>query len=217
MTNIFVLSGIQDNEYFGYEGQIFRDQDAECTDSWHIDCSSSCGSSTENIFSTKQAKVDWILSQLAGYTIVLSESIYSAWKVEFDLNILLGKALLYKLGIVTSKGGHCYSVSYFPITFSPKVSPCPPYGDVDGDGVIGQGDYQAILEHSVGLNPLSATQLARADVNGDGKVDITDALLIGQYMVGQRTSFPVCSGGMINILMVILVLSFVFYFFSRTK
>lgn len=50
-------------------------------------------------------------------------------------------------------------------------------GDVNGDGVVDNADRQAILEHLVGLTPAEFDPVA-ADRDGDGDVDLLDALLL---------------------------------------
>ena len=64
------------------------------------------------------------------------------------------------------------------------AGPCPPLGDVDGDGSITHTDSQLVLEHEASLRQLSPAQLARADVNGDGVVNSIDAQLILQVAEG---------------------------------
>ena len=59
-------------------------------------------------------------------------------------------------------------------------SPCPPLGDVDGDGWISRNDANLALNHHAGLLTLTPEQFARADVNRDGVVDSIDAALILQ-------------------------------------
>ena len=41
----------------------------------------------------------------------------------------------------------------------------------------------------IGMLPLTAVQTRAADVNGEGKVSATDALLILQYAVGKIAGF----------------------------
>jgi len=62
----------------------------------------------------------------------------------------------------------------------PIAGPCAPLGDVDGDGIITANDAQLIFEYNAGLRQLSPSQLARADVNRDGRVNSIDAALILQ-------------------------------------
>jgi hypothetical protein len=51
-------------------------------------------------------------------------------------------------------------------------------GDVDQNGVVDERDAAAVLESLVGTRTLSDAARAAADVNGDGKVDAADALII---------------------------------------
>jgi hypothetical protein len=47
-------------------------------------------------------------------------------------------------------------------------------------------DALAILRHVAGIAPLSEEDLARYDVNGDGKIDSSSALFILQIAAGVR-------------------------------
>ncbi|MDA0745487.1 MAG: choice-of-anchor J domain-containing protein, partial [bacterium] len=62
-------------------------------------------------------------------------------------------------------------------------------GDVNGDGFPDLGDALMVLAFDVGLEDLTAEQLAAADVNGSGGADLGDALLILQFDVGLITAF----------------------------
>ena len=73
-----------------------------------------------------------------------------------------------------------------------RPSPCGDMGDVDGDGFVTENDAKLIMTSRRTLTP---DQLRRADVNGDGMVDVLDSLVIAQYAVGDRDTFPVCSMG----------------------
>lgn len=52
-------------------------------------------------------------------------------------------------------------------------------------------DAIAILEVITGQRTLNATELLACDVSGDGTLDISDAILVLRYAVGQITRFPV--------------------------
>ncbi len=69
---------------------------------------------------------------------------------------------------------------------------CPPYGDVDMDGNLDADDVTLIANYAVGGGAPSKEQKKRADVNADGLVNINDAMLLGQYINGTRTSLPAC-------------------------
>lgn len=67
-------------------------------------------------------------------------------------------------------------------------------GDVNMDGWVNEEDKVLVQEYLVGSATLTAEQLRRADVSGDGAVTIGDALLIAQYYDHQIDSFPVTDG-----------------------
>ncbi len=56
-------------------------------------------------------------------------------------------------------------------------TPIPPVinGDVNGDGEITTSDARMILNYTVGVETLTAAQIAAADYDGDGEVTTTDA------------------------------------------
>ena len=45
--------------------------------------------------------------------------------------------------------------------------------DINGDGLIDDGDVDAISEHLMGDDPANFNE-ENADVNGDGQIDIAD-------------------------------------------
>lgn len=70
--------------------------------------------------------------------------------------------------------------------------PCGSYGDVDYSMTVDSVDVNMVMAHIVGKNLLSGEALIRADVNGDGKVNVLDTVLIKRYIAGIITSWPVC-------------------------
>ncbi|MCL2488020.1 MAG: DUF5050 domain-containing protein [Oscillospiraceae bacterium] len=62
-------------------------------------------------------------------------------------------------------------------------------GDASGNGKVDIEDARLVLQHLVGKIILNETQLAAADVDGNG-VGITSARLILQYLVGKILAFP---------------------------
>lgn len=65
------------------------------------------------------------------------------------------------------------------------------YGDVNSDGSINASDALLVLQHSVKLTTLDATQQILADVTDDGNINASDALAILQHSVGLIDSFEV--------------------------
>lgn len=53
-----------------------------------------------------------------------------------------------------------------------------PTGDVTGDGQVTVDDVRTLLEYVVGMRVLLPTQQAQADANGDGVIDLKDAVAI---------------------------------------
>ena len=87
-----------------------------------------------------------------------------------------------------------------------KLPPCGNYGDVDGDGYVthieGEPCDSTLVARYVyfgwdGIKDETSLTteeefIKRADVNGDGKVSMVDAMLIAQYVEGIIDTFPVC-------------------------
>lgn len=61
----------------------------------------------------------------------------------------------------------------------------------DAGNGIGVLDAVSVLQAVVGLNTLNALQQRACDVDGDGRVTVTDAVRILQYAVGMIPQFPV--------------------------
>ncbi|MBQ2518339.1 MAG: hypothetical protein II536_05875, partial [Clostridia bacterium] len=57
-------------------------------------------------------------------------------------------------------------------------------GDVNCDGVVTASDISALFAYVMNAGSLSGQALVNADINGDGKVDATDASLIAQMVFG---------------------------------
>ena len=72
-----------------------------------------------------------------------------------------------------------------PCVISKKI------GDVDGDGDITQADVDYAFANLESFT--TKEQIIRIDVNGNGKADFNDIILIGQYVRGEITTFPVCT------------------------
>lgn len=76
------------------------------------------------------------------------------------------------------------------------------WGDVDEDGMITKADAQAILDYSVGGDPLTAIdprpwtagRVSRADANADGLIHAADASLVMRFLYSDLAQLPVQSG-----------------------
>ena len=68
----------------------------------------------------------------------------------------------------------------------------PVHGDVNNDGIVSTADCD-VLEKYLGGDTDAIPQeiLDRADVNGDGKVDATDLLIIDEFAYNYPTAYPV--------------------------
>ena len=114
----------------------------------------------------------------------------------------LGEAGSYGLYVSSESGGYV-RVAVFRVTADwsgaeegedvpgPEATPepdgsgnageaAPAAGDVNGDGLLDEGDALLVLRYAAGLEKLDAAQAAAADLDGDGKVSIYDASLILQ-------------------------------------
>jgi hypothetical protein len=79
-------------------------------------------------------------------------------------------------------------------TVTVTVSPVPiKYGDINNSGIVTGADASIALKAAIGLLTLDQDdkQFIRADVNGDNKVDVKDAVLIIKFANGRITKFPV--------------------------
>ncbi|HEX2092921.1 MAG TPA: M6 family metalloprotease domain-containing protein [Longimicrobiaceae bacterium] len=78
-----------------------------------------------------------------------------------------------------------------PVTFDLTIGPGGVvvlyWGDVTGDGTIGQADVDAVLRESIG-RASGVSGLSRGDVDADGDVDGRDALIIQSYTDGVDVS-----------------------------
>lgn len=74
-----------------------------------------------------------------------------------------------------------------------KPPPCDQYGDIDNDGCVTTTDVDLVNLFITGQLALTAEQQRRADVNGDGVVNVLDAQQILAYANGTISTFSVCS------------------------
>lgn len=62
------------------------------------------------------------------------------------------------------------------------------YGDVDGDGIINETDYNLIYDYVTSVAVPSNEQKVRADVNRDGKITLADYSKVLAYVNGTLTN-----------------------------
>ncbi|MEI8012433.1 MAG: dockerin type I repeat-containing protein, partial [Candidatus Omnitrophota bacterium] len=72
-----------------------------------------------------------------------------------------------------------------PLTLPASIPDTDGSGDVSGDGKITMYDAALVLKYTVG-GTLTPAQQTQADINGDAKVDATDAYSIAQKAVGLK-------------------------------
>ncbi len=65
------------------------------------------------------------------------------------------------------------------------------YGDLSGNGAVDVNEAVMAMRFVLALNVLSHEQLAKSDINGDGRVDILDITSIMQKILGVIDDFPV--------------------------
>ncbi|MDD5144686.1 MAG: dockerin type I domain-containing protein [Candidatus Pacebacteria bacterium] len=91
--------------------------------------------------------------------------------------------ILWTEGIVSASG--CLSL---------RISPCDSYGDVNFDGVVSDKDSDLVSDYISGFGSLSAEELKRADVNGDGDVNNLDLTAFENYIgCAPAYNLPICS------------------------
>ena len=64
------------------------------------------------------------------------------------------------------------------------------YGDLDQDGSVTADDLMDLMRHVIGTSVLTDPALLRADVNGDGRVTLTDTAFLCRYLNGSISAFP---------------------------
>ena len=68
----------------------------------------------------------------------------------------------------------------------------PVHGDVNNDGIVSTADVDVLADYLEGdTDAIPEDILDRADVNGDGKVDATDLLIIDEFAYNYPTAYPV--------------------------
>lgn len=133
-----------------------------------------------------------LINQYVAGTTKLTPQQISIADVDADGNVTAADALKvarFAQGLETT----------FPICAkTTRVTPliCGYYGDINGDKRISELDAWEIQKHLTYFPSLlkdnSYLQKA-ADVNADGKVDITDPLLIANYVNGRTNTFVACT------------------------
>lgn len=120
----------------------------------------------------------------------------AAW-YDFEKPFTLGGYNCYVSGLPSPKTVSEGTTMSDEVSAQPIKKPlvCGRLGDVNNDGFIGDDDALLVAQYATGVSgaPLTPDQLIRANVTESSVVDITDALFIGQYVAGQRTTFPNCT------------------------
>ena len=55
-------------------------------------------------------------------------------------------------------------------------------GNVEGNNYVTSDDVQAIADHVTGKHALTAAERKRADINSDGKINVTDIVMLQSYI-----------------------------------
>ena len=75
------------------------------------------------------------------------------------------------------------------VTLEIEIAGAVLWGDANGDGAVTKEDAQAALKAELQIQEVA--NKTAADVSGDGRIDSNDAVLIGQYVKGAITAFPI--------------------------
>ena len=89
-------------------------------------------------------------------------------------------------------GGNGYSlnvVNYSVLVTEKQSVKADVPGDLSGDGIIDVFDLILSKQLAAGITKLDGKLLANADVNEDGKADISDTVLINSYILGKIKKF----------------------------
>lgn len=71
-----------------------------------------------------------------------------------------------------------------------REAPPDGLGDVNGDGWVDSTDVGLIQQHLATLIILTSEQRRRADVDGNGVINIVDVLMVSYYILGRIDIFP---------------------------
>lgn len=97
-----------------------------------------------------------------------------------------------KLSVVNPKGakatGNVCTGFFVRVTYNEGTAffdlPIVLFGDLDGDGEIGESDVFALQNHLLHKTPLTGARLSAADVDHDGNVSVSDLFLLIQFING---------------------------------
>jgi len=120
----------------------------------------------------------------------------SNYDIKIDLN---GDGCINNAELIIIENFYNVDASTIPACII-KKSPCSSFGDIDDDDFITPLDRDLALQYSVGNITFTDIQKLRADVNRDGQINSVDSLIIGQFVSGSITTFPVCTEKFIKVI-----------------
>ncbi|MCP4712733.1 MAG: hypothetical protein GY869_29245, partial [Planctomycetes bacterium] len=90
----------------------------------------------------------------------------------------MGHTFVYSASINPHQPGRIYAGAHGGgVWVGEEILPDVP-GDVDDDGDVDNDDVQLLIQGILGLAQLTQAEIMRADVNGDGILDVGDVVLI---------------------------------------
>ena len=137
-------------------------------------------------------------TELASFTGI--QSSYQTYT--YSLNAFAGQSCHLRFRIESDESQTADGISIDDVQVSGNQGEILMAGDADGNRMINQADYEAVLSYVTGLDPLpqldplpwTAARIEACDVNSDDAVNSMDAYYIWQYMLNPQFRFPSQTG-----------------------